>query len=233
MERVRGHRYISAISGRTIDINADVGQGFGRWSLGDDEGLMDVISSASVACGFHAGDPLIMRRTVELAKARGVAVGAHTGTPDVLGFGRRIMELTGEEAYAYTLYQLGALREFLHAAGLDLHHVKPHGAMYALLRDPEVADGVARAIDDVMVEPVLYWAAPDRTGPLAAAAARRGIELVRLVDAGELDLTELPAEAQSIQVRGDAAGACERAREIRQSLERLGAEVSSQPAAAH
>jgi 5-oxoprolinase (ATP-hydrolysing) subunit A len=190
---------------------------------------MEVISSANVACGFHAGDPLMMRRTVELAKEHGVAVGAHTGTPDVLGFGRRIMELTGEEAYAYTLYQLGALREFLHAAGLELHHAKPHGAMYPLLRDPEVADGVAQAIDDVMVEPVLYWAAPWGTGPLAAAAARRGIEVVRSVDAAELDLTELPAEAQSIQVHGDGAGATELAREVRRSIERLGAEVRPQP----
>jgi UPF0271 protein len=163
---------------RVIDINADIGEGFGHWKLGDDSALTSLITTANVACGFHAGDPLAMKHAVGLAKDRGVVVGAHTGTPDLLGFGRRVMQITPEEAYAYTVYQVGALREFLHAAGMDLHHVKPHGAMYPMLRDAELAEGVAEAIDDVMVEPVLYWPAPWAATALPEAAQRRGIRVV-------------------------------------------------------
>jgi UPF0271 protein len=127
----------------SIDFNADLGESFGRWRLGADDELMPVISSASVACGFHAGDPATIRSAVESARRHGVAVGAHPGLPDLLGFGRRSMQVTPSDAADYVLYQLGALAAFADAAGIALHHVKPHGALYMMALDDA---GLARAI---------------------------------------------------------------------------------------
>ncbi len=132
-----------------IDLNADLGESFGAWRMGDDAGVMPWISSANVACGFHAGDPAIMRATVALCLEHGVAIGAHVSLPDLQGFGRREMKVAPDDAYAQTLYQLGALHAFVHAAGSHLHHVKPHGALYNMAaRDRTLADAIARAVRD-------------------------------------------------------------------------------------
>jgi UPF0271 protein len=131
----------------TIDLNADLGEGFGAWRAGDDDALLALVSSANVACGFHAGDPVVMRRTVEAAAARGVAVGAHPGYPDLLGFGRRDLAASPEEVTAYVLYQVGALAAFCAAAGTRLRYVKPHGALYnRAARDPATARAVAEGV---------------------------------------------------------------------------------------
>ncbi len=131
----------------TIDLNGDLGEGFGVYRLGDDAALLDVVTSANVACGFHAGDPATMRRTVQLALEKGVAVGAHPGLPDLLGFGRRVVEITPQEAYDLTLYQIGALDAFVRAAGSMLRHVKPHGALYNMAaRDGALARAIANAV---------------------------------------------------------------------------------------
>ena len=114
----------------TIDLNADLGESYGSWSMGDDEALLDVVTSANVACGFHAGDPVTMLRTCLAAAARGVTVGAHPSYPDLVGFGRRHMELSPEELTAATVYQVGALDACCRAAGTRLAYVKPHGALY-------------------------------------------------------------------------------------------------------
>lgn len=115
-----------------IDLNSDMGEGFGPWLIGDgvDEQLMPLISSANIATGFHAGDPCTMRKTIELAKAHGVGVGAHPGFRDLVGFGRRHIQMPAAELVDDVIYQLGALREFARLAGLHLQHVKPHGALY-------------------------------------------------------------------------------------------------------
>lgn len=113
-----------------IDLNCDLGESFGRYTLGMDEEVIPYISSANIACGYHASDPLIMEKTVRMAKVNGVHVGAHTGFPDLLGFGRRNMTISPKEAKAYTMYQIGALDGFCRAAGVPLYHVKPHGAFY-------------------------------------------------------------------------------------------------------
>ena len=118
-----------------IDFNADLGESFGLWERGADDELMRVISSANVACGFHAGDPATMRVAVETAVHYGVAVGSHPGLPDRLGFGRRRMEVTPGDVADYVTYQTGALRAFAAAAGVRLHHVKPHGALYMMALD--------------------------------------------------------------------------------------------------
>jgi UPF0271 protein len=130
-----------------IDINSDMGESYGAWTMGDDGALMPHITSASVACGWHAGDPAVMRKTVRLAKSHGVRIGAHPGYPDRLGFGRRSMQLSPEEARDALLYQIGALDAFARAEGLRLQHVKPHGALYhAAARDRSLARGIAEAV---------------------------------------------------------------------------------------
>ncbi|MHB8764857.1 MAG: LamB/YcsF family protein [Deferrisomatales bacterium] len=130
-----------------IDLNCDVGEGFGAWSLGDDGGLLAHVTSANVACGFHAGDPRVMEHTVRAARERGVAVGAHPGYPDLAGFGRRPLETAPGEVRACLLYQLGALAAFCRAEGVALQHVKPHGALYnTAARDGRVAAEVAEAV---------------------------------------------------------------------------------------
>jgi UPF0271 protein len=127
-------------------INCDMGESFGLYRLGDDEAIMPFIHVANVACGFHASDPVVMRRTVRLAKAHGVRVGAHPSLPDLQGFGRREMKVPRGELSALLLYQIGALKAFLDAEGLPLNHVKPHGALYGMAaRDPECAHGVCDA----------------------------------------------------------------------------------------
>lgn len=130
-----------------IDLNCDLGESFGAWRMGEDAALLALVSSANVACGFHAGDPDIMQRTVALAVQHGVAIGAHVSLPDLQGFGRREMAVTPAEVHAMTLYQLGALHAFAHAAGAPVAHVKPHGALYNMAaRDRALANAIAAAV---------------------------------------------------------------------------------------
>jgi 5-oxoprolinase (ATP-hydrolysing) subunit A len=141
----------------SIDLNADVGESFGPWALGEDDRLIPLLSSANIACGFHAGDPATIERTVRLAAASGVAVGAHPGYPDLAGFGRRAMAMAPADLEAAILYQVGAVAAFARAAGVQLHHVKTHGALYnTAARDAEVATSVARAVRRFSREVVLY-----------------------------------------------------------------------------
>jgi 5-oxoprolinase (ATP-hydrolysing) subunit A len=130
-----------------IDLNADVGESYGAWVMGEDEALVPLVSSVNVACGAHAGDPLVMQRTVELAARHEVAVGAHPGYPDRDGFGRRDMTLSPAEMRASLLYQLGALAAFVRQANVPLRHVKPHGALYnRAARDAVLAETIAQAV---------------------------------------------------------------------------------------
>lgn len=131
----------------TIDLNCDMGESFGRYTLGQDAALMPLITSANIACGYHAGDPSVMQATLRLAKQHGVAVGAHPGWPDLQGFGRREMAFSPAEVEALLLYQIGALAGIARAEGLELTHVKPHGALYnQAARDAALAAAVARAV---------------------------------------------------------------------------------------
>ncbi|KIX84557.1 LamB/YcsF family protein [Thermus filiformis] len=130
-----------------IDLNADAGESYGVYTYGHDEALFPLVTSVNLACGFHAGSPTRIREAVARAKAHRVAVGAHPGFPDLMGFGRREMALSPEEVYADVLYQIGALHAFLRAEGLPLHHVKPHGALYLkACRDRETARAIAQAV---------------------------------------------------------------------------------------
>ncbi|MER8016247.1 LamB/YcsF family protein [Streptomyces griseoluteus] len=130
-----------------VDLNADLGEGFGRWQLTDDEGLLSVVTSANVACGFHAGDAATMRRVCELAAARGVVIGAQVSYRDLAGFGRRAMDVPSAELAAEVAYQIGALEVFARAAGARVAYVKPHGALYnRVVRDEEQAGAVVDGV---------------------------------------------------------------------------------------
>jgi UPF0271 protein len=163
----------------TIDVNCDLGESFGNWRLGDDEGIMPLVTTANIACGFHAGDPVVMAHTVKLVKEHRVAPGAHPGYPDLLGFGRRQYKLSPEEAAAYVRYQVGALLGFLQAEGLTLSHVKPHGALFNFLKsDESVAADVADAVAGFGPDVKFYFPAPMTDLPLAQELRARGVRVV-------------------------------------------------------
>ena len=151
-----------------IDLNADLGEGYGAWTMGDDAAMLAVVSSANIACGFHAGDPLVMRRTVRQALARGVGLGAHPSFPDLQGFGRRRMDLPPAELEAALIYQIGALQAMAAAEGGRVRHVKPHGALSnQACADDALADTVARAVRALDRDLILL-------APACSALARAG-----------------------------------------------------------
>ncbi|MBF6178723.1 LamB/YcsF family protein [Nocardia otitidiscaviarum] len=159
-----------------FDLNSDLGEGFGAYSMGDDAAMLDIVTSANIACGFHAGDPSIMRRTCELAVAKGVRIGAHIGYRDLVGFGRRHVAVTADELRDETLYQVGSLDVFARSAGDRVRYVKPHGALYhAAAADRELAEAVLSAMAEFGGELSLLGPAGTE---LEAAARARGIAFV-------------------------------------------------------
>ena len=162
-----------------IDLNCDLGESYGAWRMGDDDNAMQHISSASIACGFHAGDPATMRATVAAALRYGVAIGAHPSLPDLQGFGRREMQVSAADVHAIVLYQVGALCAFATAAGARLSHVKPHGALYNMTaRDPVVADAIAEAVSDFDSTLMLVGLSGSES---IKAAERRGLRVAHEV----------------------------------------------------
>lgn len=158
----------------SVDLNCDMGESFGVYRLGEDEALMDYVSSVNIACGFHAGDATVMRKTVELAVRKKLAIGAHPGYPDLAGFGRREVNLTPSEVYDIVLYQIGALMTFARAEGTRLHHVKPHGALYnAAAKDAALAEAIARAVRDADPDLILIGLSSSQ---LIAEAERLGLK---------------------------------------------------------
>jgi UPF0271 protein len=140
-----------------IDINCDLGESYGAWQMGNDSHLMPFISSANVACGFHGGDPVVIRETILLAMNHDVVIGAHPSYPDLQGFGRRVIQMPPPEVYAHVLYQIGALKGMVEASGGRLHHVKPHGALYnEAAKDPDLAAAIVSAVRDVDASLILY-----------------------------------------------------------------------------
>ena len=158
-----------------IDMNCDLGESYGAFKIGNDEKIMPHITSANIACGFHAGDPMIMAQTVNLAKKHGVALGAHPGYPDLLGFGRREMRLTLEEIKNYTIYQVSTLQGFAKIAGLNLQHVKPHGALYnTAAKDEETSRGIVDAVKALDSSLIIF--APPKS-VLAKTATNAGLRV--------------------------------------------------------
>lgn len=162
-----------------VDLNCDMGESFGAYRLGQDESIMNHISSANIACGFHAGDPGTMRGAIKLAMSCGVAIGAHPGLPDLAGFGRRRMEIAPREAYEMTVYQMGAAQAFATSEGTRLAHVKPHGALYNMAaQDEALAEAIAEAIYKVDGDALLYGLAGSA---LIRAGERIGLTVVHEV----------------------------------------------------
>ena len=236
---------------KVIDLNADLGESFGNWRMGDDAALLDVVTSANVACGFHAGDPRTIRRTVELATERGVVIGAHVAYPDLVGFGRRALDIDPADLEADVLYQLGALDAMCRVAGTAVRYVKAHGALYHRVNvDPVQAEALALAVAKFDPALLLLGAA----GPLVDAATRRGMRVVgegltdrayrpdgSLVPRSEpgavhahsdaivgqaLSLAARP-DIDSLCVHGDTANAAAHARAVRQALVDAGYELQS------
>jgi UPF0271 protein len=142
---------------KRIDLNCDMGESYGAWKMGADAGVMPYISSANIACGFHAGDPATIRTTVRLAVDRGVAIGAHPSLPDLMGFGRRTMRISPQDMYDLVIYQAGAVEAFARAAGAKLHHVKCHGALYNMAATDEgLSEAMVRAVKDLGSTVILY-----------------------------------------------------------------------------
>jgi len=160
---------------KTIDLNCDMGESYGAWKMGADAEVMPFITSANIACGFHAGDPATIRKTVRLAADHGVAIGAHPSLPDLMGFGRRVMRISPQEMYDLVIYQTGAVEAFARAAGVKLHHVKCHGALYNMAANDEaLSDAMARAAKDL--GGVLLYALAGSA--MMACAAKQGVRAV-------------------------------------------------------
>ena len=198
-----------------MDLNADLGESYGHWTLGDDERLVPHLTSANLACGFHAGDFRVMEATVALCRRAGVAVGAQPGYPDLLGFGRRPMPFEPDEVESLVRYQIGALEAFCRAQGVEMQHVKPHGALYnQAATDPALASAIARAVGRFSRELLLFGLASSE--PMASAAAEAGLRFVPEAFADrsyEADGTLMP-RGQSGAVISDPAVAAARAVEI-------------------
>lgn len=157
-----------------MDLNCDMGEAFGNYSMPNDDILLDYVTSANIACGYHAGDPAVMQQTVNAALKKGVAVGAHPGLPDLQGFGRREMKISANEAYQFTLYQIGALYAFVKAANGKLHHVKAHGALYNMAaKDASLAKAIVEAVHDFDPNLIIYGLAGSE---MIAAAQKIGIK---------------------------------------------------------
>jgi UPF0271 protein len=161
-----------------IDINSDIGESFGVYKLGLDEEVVPHITSANIACGYHAGDPGVMRRTVSLAQKYGVELGAHPGFPDLMGFGRRNMDATLEEIQDYVIYQMGALQAFASCYGMKLQHVKPHGSLYNMaFANHKIWQAIAEAAVKVDREIILVVLAPSRREPLIEIGRKCGVRI--------------------------------------------------------
>lgn len=158
----------------TVDLNCDMGESFGVYTMGNDEAILQTISSANIACGFHAGDPTTMRKTVRMALEKDVGIGVHPGLQDLSGFGRREMAISAMEAFDLVVYQIGALSAFVQAEGGRLQHVKPHGALYNMsAKDARLAEAIAEAVYKVNPELILFGLAG---GELVKAGERIGLK---------------------------------------------------------
>jgi len=235
-----------------VDLNADVGESFGAWKLGQTPELFSHITSANVACGFHAGDPGVMRETVALARQHGVAIGAHPGFPDLAGFGRREMHMAPADVEDMVVYQIGALWAVAAAQGARLQHVKAHGALYNMAaRDAALADAIARAVAAVDRTLILVglrgsevMRAGERAGlpvaneVFADRAYREDGTLVPRTEVGAVIHDEALVVAQAVRLaaldevdticlHGDTPGAAQLAAAVRAALATAGVAVSS------
>ena len=188
----------------TINLNADLGESFGAWSMGDDASMLQIVKSANVACGFHAGDPTVMQDTVRLALAHGVSIGAHPAFPDLQGFGRRVMHLSAQDLTSALLYQIGALQVLAQAEGGRVSHVKPHGALHNMAcADAAVANTVVRAVRQLDPRMVLL-VPPHSVLAAVAVAAGQPVRYEIFADRAYQDDAQLVPRSQPGAVLHDA-----------------------------
>lgn len=179
-----------------VDLNCDLGESYGSFRVGQDEQIIPWISSANLACGYHGGDPKTMYQTVIMAKQFRVNIGAHPSLPDLMGFGRRVMQISPDEIYHLVLYQLGSLSAFTRVCGTKLHHVKPHGALYHMsAKDEHVADAIARAVYDFDPELILFGMAKSQSITIAKKYGLRVAEEIFADRTYQLDCTLTPRTA--------------------------------------
>jgi len=198
-----------------MDLNADLGESFGAWTLGDDERLVEHITSANLACGFHAGDFRVMETTVALCRSAGVAVGAQPGYPDLMGFGRRPLPFEPDEVESLVRYQIGALEAFCRAHHVEMQHVKPHGALYnQAAADPSLATAIARAVASFSRDLALFGLATSE--PMRTAAEAAGLRFVPEAFADRRYLADGSLQPRTVagSVIGDADAAAAQARQI-------------------
>ena len=226
-----------------VDLNCDLGESFGNYKIGGDDKIIPLISSANVACGFHAGDPVVMKKTIETAKKNNIGIGAHPGFLDLMGFGRREMKISIDEAKAYVLYQLGALGAFCKSEGVKLQHVKPHGALYNMAaKDYKLSRAICgsetlKAEKDLSLKyasEVFADRAYEEDGSLVARskegamihdeneAIERVIKMIKEQKVTSITGKEIPIKADSICVHGDGEKALLFVRRIREKLESEG-----------
>ncbi len=193
-----------------IDLNCDMGESFGAYEMGQDVALIPYMTSVNIACGFHAGDPATIRSTVKLALEHGTAIGAHPGLPDLAGFGRRKMQISPQEAYDMTVYQIGAVRAFADAEGGALRHVKPHGALYNMAAvDRQLADAIAEAVYRVNPELLLFGLAGSELLGAGAAIGLRTVSEAFADRSYEADGTLTPRGAEGAVIADPAAAAAQ------------------------
>ena len=196
---------------KRIDLNCDMGESYGAWTMGADAEIMPLISSANIACGFHAGDPATIRRTVQLASHHGVAIGAHPSLPDLQGFGRRAMKISPQDMYDLVLYQAGAVDAFARAAGSRLHHVKCHGALYNMAANDEaLSEAMVRAVKDLGSDVMLYALSKSKNFSIGKKAGLRVAGEV-FADRGYLDDGTLAPRGQPGAMIEDAGSAVKQA----------------------
>lgn len=187
---------------KKIDLNCDMGESYGAWKMGADAQIMPFISSANIACGFHAGDPATIRKTVGLAVEHGVAIGAHPSLPDLMGFGRRVMQIKPQDMYDLIIYQAGAVQAFARAAGAKLHHVKCHGALYNMsVDDLPLCEAMARAVKDLGDDVIMYGLS---NSPMLEVAKKVGVRV-----AGEAFADRGYTDAGRLASRDDPRGMIE------------------------
>lgn len=203
----------------SIDLNCDLGESFGAYTIGMDAEILPYITSANIACGFHAGDPSVMQKSVLLCKKYGVQVGAHPGLPDLQGFGRRKMAISSAEAEAGVMYQIGALKAFCEAAGVPLHHVKPHGALYNMAaKDPALAAAICRAVQA---------AAPGAMITDEDTAIARVLQMAKQGTVQADDGSTVALQADSVCVHGDGPKALAFVQKISAALPAAGVEIKA------
>ena len=211
----------------TVDLNSDLGESFGNYKIGNDDKIIPLISSANVACGYHASDPVVMGNTLAMAKEAGIRIGAHPGFPDLMGFGRRNLSVSPAEAKAYVLYQLGALDAFCRVTGVKMQHVKPHGALYNMAAEDyalstAICEGI-KEFDSSLIVLAL-------SGGQLAKAAQDMARVIRMVKEKKITAItgkDIDIQADSICVHGDGAKALEFVEKIREAFAKEGIQISS------